>query len=101
MVHESAEKIMVRKRHLGDFLRKCRDFQGMTQRYVADQLGYSTPQFISNWERGLASPPPEVLPAIIKIYDIPPLKLVDAIHEYREAWLQCQKRNLLQLVNAR
>ena len=42
---------------LGPFLKKARSKMGLSQRDVADKLGYTSPQFISNVERGLCSPP--------------------------------------------
>lgn len=48
------------KRHyteLGIYLQAKRVEAGITQRELADQLQYSSAQFISNFERGLSAPP--------------------------------------------
>lgn len=45
------------KHKFGDFLREKRMKAGLSQKEVALGLGYTTPQFISNWERGLSNPP--------------------------------------------
>ncbi|MBV2169420.1 MAG: helix-turn-helix domain-containing protein [Bdellovibrio sp.] len=54
----------------GDFLRNCREAQGLSQRDVANELGYNTAQFISNWERGVSQPPIPTLKKLAKIYKI-------------------------------
>lgn len=38
-------------------IRSTRRGKGLSQKYVGKALGLSSPQFISNWERGIASPP--------------------------------------------
>ncbi len=45
------------RKNLAQTLKEVRIKAGLSQRDVADILGYSTPQFISNWERGLSHPP--------------------------------------------
>lgn len=53
---------------LAHFLKKARLSSGLSQGKVAELLGYSSPQFISNWERGLSHPPIDVLRKIAKLY---------------------------------
>ena len=55
---------------LAQFLRVAREKAGLTQKEVADQLGYKTSQFISNWERGHSIPPMNSLKTITKMYKI-------------------------------
>jgi len=55
---------------LGNYLRDKRVEAGFTQSEIANKLGYSTPQFISNFERGLCSPPLKNLKALVKLYRI-------------------------------
>ena len=43
---------------------------GLSQAMVSDKLGYSTPQFVSNWERGVSFPPLEVLPELARLYKV-------------------------------
>jgi transcriptional regulator with XRE-family HTH domain len=62
---------------LAAYLRKKRRQAGLTQSDVAKKLGYSSPQFVSNWERGLSDPPVETLRKISDIYNIP----LDEIHQ--------------------
>lgn len=42
---------------VGKHLKELREKSKMTQREVSDALGYSSAQFISNFERGIALPP--------------------------------------------
>lgn len=55
---------------LSDFLKEKRIAAGLSQRDVADKLGYSTPQFISNWERGVSHPPISALKKLGDLYKI-------------------------------
>ncbi len=56
---------------LGSILKEKREKLGISQAKVAEKLRYSSPQFISNWERGLSAPPVTVLRAIAQIYKMP------------------------------
>lgn len=60
---------------LGQFLREKREAGQFTQADVADKLGCKS-QFISNWERGAASPPWKMLKAVIKMYKISDKEIV-------------------------
>lgn len=53
---------------LGKNLKDCRNKAGLTQKNVADRLGYSSAQFISNFERGIAAPPVKRIRVLAKIY---------------------------------
>jgi transcriptional regulator with XRE-family HTH domain len=59
-----------RFKKLGAFLKESRLSARVSQMDVAKLLGYSTPQFISNWERGLSAPPMSCLKKIAKLYHI-------------------------------
>ena len=52
---------------------------GLTQLEVARKLGYTTSQFISNWERGLANPPAAVLKNLAKLYRMDAKVLLDML----------------------
>ena len=39
------------------YLKERRVEAGLTQKAVAEHFGYTTGQFVSNWERGLVMPP--------------------------------------------
>ena len=49
---------------LGKQLQKDRLEAGLSQRQVAKSFKYTTPQFVSNWERGLVVPP---LPTLVQL----------------------------------
>lgn len=42
---------------LGSFIRRMRLEKEYSQADLAANLGYTSPQFISDWERGISSPP--------------------------------------------
>jgi transcriptional regulator with XRE-family HTH domain len=56
----------------GNFLANSRDSAGLTQRQVSLKLGYSSAQFISNFERGIATPPIKKAKVLCGLYAIPP-----------------------------
>jgi transcriptional regulator with XRE-family HTH domain len=66
---------------LSEFLKSNRVKAGFTQAEVAAKLGYTTPQFISNWERGQSSPPIKILKKLAKLYDVGAQELYDVILE--------------------
>ena len=43
--------------NLAKYLVDKRKSSGLTQKELALKLGYISPQFVSNWERGLSAPP--------------------------------------------
>ncbi len=55
---------------LGSYLQNKRLKAELSQGDVADKLGYSSPQFISNFERGLCAPPLPKLRTLIDLYDL-------------------------------
>lgn len=59
-----------RFKEVAEFLRKARVEAGLSQAYVANELGYTSPQFVSNWERGLAGPPTAILKRLAKLYKV-------------------------------
>lgn len=52
------------------FLKKRRKDLGLTQEQVARSLGYSNPQQVDLWEKGIEVPPEESLKNIIDLYQI-------------------------------
>ena len=55
---------------LAPFLKDARVKAGLQQKDVADALGYTSVQFVSNWERGLRAPPGKTLIRLAKMYKI-------------------------------
>lgn len=60
------------EKSLGVHLRVMRINAGYSQGDIAKRLGYSSPQFVSNWERGVSEPPIETLRKLADIYGINP-----------------------------
>ncbi len=70
--------------NLGKRLYQLRIAAGLTQREVGNALEYSSAQFISNFERGIAPPPADKLVKIFKLYKLSPQvqrEVVDLMHE--------------------
>ena len=72
---------MKKRGGLAEYLKERRMQAGLTQSEVAKKLGYSSPQFVSNWERGLANPPIFVLRDLTKMYKVPVDQMFDLIVE--------------------
>lgn len=53
---------------LAHYLKSKRIAAGLSQGQVAEELGYSSPQFISNWERSLSTPPIHTVKKLAKVY---------------------------------
>lgn len=64
---------------LGEYFQSKRIASGISQKDVAGKLGYSSPQFVSNWERGLCAPPTEALTTLIRLYDLSAKEVVAKI----------------------
>ena len=62
-------------KNIGKRLTKMRKAQGLTQVHVAEKLGYSISQNISNFERGLSGPPIHQLSKLVKLYKVDSNKL--------------------------
>ena len=69
---------------LGSYLKKKRQTTGLTQAEVARKLSYASPQFISNFERGLCSPPLKNLKVLIDLYSIPVDEIVNLVIKEQE-----------------
>jgi transcriptional regulator with XRE-family HTH domain len=66
---------------LSEFLKEKRTQASLSQKDVADKLGYSSAQFISNWERGLSSPPMHTLKKLAEMYNVNVDEMFDVILE--------------------
>ena len=64
---------------LAQFLKEKRVQSGLSQKDVATKLGYSTSQFISNWERGISHPPLNTLRSLSNLYKINPDEMFDVL----------------------
>ncbi|MGZ3693638.1 MAG: helix-turn-helix domain-containing protein [Bdellovibrionota bacterium] len=68
---------------LGRYLLRLRKAAGLTQRQVAKVLGYGSPQFISNFERGVSRPPLRKLKILVRIYEAEADELIEIILKVR------------------
>ena len=66
---------------LNKYLRDRRKELHLSQADLAKELGYSSPQFVSNWERGLVSPPLASLARLMELLKIPRQTVIDLILE--------------------
>lgn len=76
---------------LARVLKSRRIKRNLTQADVASALGYGTPQFVSNLERGVALPPIKALPILASQLKMPLQTLVDLRFGVLEAELKREK----------
>jgi len=70
-------------KELGSYLRKWRQRSGLTQKYVATSIGYTSAQAISNIERGIVKPPKnKKLKIYLDMINAPSAAVIDR-------WLDC------------
>lgn len=69
------------KNRLGKYLQECRQAAGLSQGEVSKALGYTTPQFISNWERDVSAPPMDKLSELVRLIKIKPEIVMDLLIE--------------------
>lgn len=73
---------------LAQFLKEKRTQSGLSQKDVATKLGYSTSQFISNWERGISQPPINTLRTLANMYKVTAEQMFNVLLE--ETMVQVQ-----------
>ena len=78
---------------LNDYLRERRIQSGLSQLDVAKKLGYASPQFVSNWERGLVTPPIETIGVLADLYEIPMGQVVDRILNETRTYLESELKS--------
>ena len=67
------------RKELGQYLKDCRQKSGLTQGEVSNRLGYSSPQFVSNIERGTSVAPIPMLARLMRLYKSNPDDIVEII----------------------
>jgi transcriptional regulator with XRE-family HTH domain len=77
-----------RLRNMGSFLKEIRQKRNITQAELAKKLGYTTSQFVSNWERGLCSPPLDSIVEIANFLAIPKSTIMNLILEQTKVELE-------------
>jgi transcriptional regulator with XRE-family HTH domain len=72
---------------LASYLKHKRVLAGLSQSEVAKMLGYSSAQFVSNWERGISSPPSNIIPRVAEVYNLSSQEFVLVLLREQEAAL--------------
>jgi transcriptional regulator with XRE-family HTH domain len=65
----------------GEYLKEKRVAADLTQKEVAEKIGYSSAQYISNFERGIALPPLSKLKIMVKLYRMPKAEVIQMVVE--------------------
>jgi transcriptional regulator with XRE-family HTH domain len=78
------------EQELGKLFRSERMKVGLSQGKVCQALGYSTPQYLSNFERGLCSMPLDKLKKMIDMYDMDGESVVRLMMELQVKFLRSQ-----------
>ena len=72
---------------LGEYLQQKRKERGLSQGHVSRVLGYSSPQFISNMERGLCCPPFSALKQMAELYEIDSEEITSTLIRFQSEFL--------------
>jgi transcriptional regulator with XRE-family HTH domain len=86
---------MKRQEYLGFYLKEKLINKNITQAEVARVLGYTSPQFVSNMERGLCNPPLDALKKLTKLYGISNKEIEEKIIQVLLASYQQELRKKL------
>ncbi|MGE0526639.1 MAG: helix-turn-helix domain-containing protein [Bdellovibrionales bacterium] len=76
------------RKKLGLYLKGVREQAEMTQAEVSQKLGYTSPQFISNIERGISVVPLKTLARMVSIYKVNPEVVVKIILDSQKKLLR-------------
>lgn len=68
---------------LGEYLRLTREKVGLSQEQVASEMGWSSGQYVSNWEREKSSPSLDDVTKLSEIYRVTTLELRTHMAEYQ------------------
>lgn len=69
---------------LGSYLKAKRLEAGVTQAQISDELGYSSSQFISNFECGISTPPAKKLGVIVRLIKADKMKAIRLMFQGEE-----------------
>jgi transcriptional regulator with XRE-family HTH domain len=87
----------LRRRLIGNFIKQNRTKAGVTQEQLAERLGYSTAQFVSNWERGISLPPLKSLPPLAEVIDVSAKAMMDLMMKYQDEVRKLEVKQLRQV----
>lgn len=74
----------VRRRTIGAKIIQWRREAGLTQADLAERFGFSSSQFISNWERGVATPPVAYIAQFPDVFGVSKASVARTYDEYLE-----------------
>jgi transcriptional regulator with XRE-family HTH domain len=66
---------------LAEFFKKKRIDTGLSQLDIAKELGYGSSQIVSNWERGLCSPPMNALPKLAAVLKLKKNEIIKILNK--------------------
>ena len=89
------------KADLCNFLISARQRAGLSQLDVSKALGYKSPQFISNNERGISLPATDTLADLAKILKVDVVALIRRIHDVKKEELENEMAGLLAAPDAK
>lgn len=93
------------QKEFGIYLKQKRERLGLSQSEVAHELGYSSPQFVSNFERGLCSPPLPALRQMVELYKLSKREVVDVLlkqqKRFLDAYFSGSRSSVIKLVSLR
>lgn len=72
------------RKTIGKLLKKAREDKNLTQQDVADLMGYGTPQFVSNIERGISKIPDRSIKKVCELLGLQVEEIVDLLAEQRK-----------------
>ena len=73
---------------LGNYLKEKRELCKLSQAQVSKFLGYSSAQFISNFERGLCAPPMPKLKELIQLYKIQAREVMNLLMQEQKKYIE-------------
>jgi transcriptional regulator with XRE-family HTH domain len=73
---------------LGAYFRDKRISRGVTQTELATVLGFGNGQYVSNWERGMCSPPLESIYVMIDLLNLPKDEVMNLIIDDNRRFLK-------------
>lgn len=76
------------RKKLGQYLKLVREQANLTQADVSTKLGYTSPQFISNIERGISVVPLKTLARMVSLYKVGPDHVAKIILESQKKLLR-------------
>jgi transcriptional regulator with XRE-family HTH domain len=78
---------------LGTFLKTKREEAGYSQGQIAKRLKYTSPQFVSNWERGISCPPIKILKTLADLYNVSSDELFELVLQHSVEQLKISMEN--------